>query len=81
MGTITVNVSDETEEFFRGTVSKELGQQKGKLGQALDEAMKKWAEEKTQKEIADRQLQILKKGFKMGKILYKKRSELYERTR
>ena len=33
---------------------------------------------KTQKEIAERQLSILKKGLNLGKILYKKRSELYE---
>lgn len=79
MGTITVNVSDETEEIFRKTVSQELGKQKGTLGKAFDEAMKKWVHEKTQKEIAERQLQLLRNGFAMGKILYKKRSELYER--
>ncbi|MBI4918698.1 hypothetical protein HY837_02120 [archaeon] len=79
MGTITVNVSNETENLFRKTVHKELGKGKGKLGGALDEAMKKWAEEKKQKEIGERLLKTMRKGFAMGKILYKHRSELYER--
>ena len=77
MATITVNIPDETDIFFRRVVSEELGEGKGILGKAIDEAMKNWAEEKEQKEIAERQLSILKKGLNLGKILYKKRSDLY----
>ncbi len=79
MGTITVNVTDETEEFFRRTVLSEFGKGKGILGRALDEAMKRWAEEKRQGEIAERQAALMRKGFKLGKLMYKKRSELYDR--
>ncbi len=79
MGTITVNVSDETEHLFRETVQEKLGKEKGVLGKALDEAMKQWAEEKRQHEIAQRQLSLLKKGFALGfgkrKIT---REELYD---
>lgn len=78
MGTITVNVTDETETFFRETVTEKLGTEKGVLGKALDEAMKKWAEEKRQNEIRMRILQRMNNGFDMGKKLYKKRADLYE---
>lgn len=79
MGTITVNVSDETEFMFRKTVKEKLGEGKGKLGSALTEAMKKWAEEKKQKEIADRALKIVRKGIYIGFKGYKNRDELYDK--
>ena len=81
MGTITVNVTDETESLFREAVEERLGKQKGALGRALDEAMKTWAQEKLQNEIAERQLLLMKKGFSLGfnnkKIL---RDELHDRS-
>ena len=78
MATVTVNIPDETDIFFRRVVSEEIGSGKGVLGRAISEAMMNWAEEKEQKEIAERQLSILKKGLNLGKITYKKRAELYE---
>lgn len=78
MGTITVNVSDETEQIFRTTVQEKLGKEKGVLGKALDQAMKQWTEEKRQNVIRQRILQRISKGFTMGKKLYKKRADLYE---
>ena len=77
MGTITVNVTDETETLFRGTVQEKLGKEKGVLGKALDEAMKKWAEEKRQEALRQRLLQRMIKGFAMGEKLYKKRADFY----
>lgn len=79
MATITVNIPMETEKMFRETVYRKLGKRKGSLGRALDEAMKKWTEEKQQKEIRERQLKLLAQGLHMGKILIKHRSELYDR--
>jgi len=48
-----------------------------KSSKAVTEAMDKWIKERRQKEISMRQLGILDKGFDLGKIEYKKRSELY----
>lgn len=50
MGKITFKVTDQTEIFFRGIVKKEYGEKRGAFRKAVDEAMKNWAEEKTQKE-------------------------------
>lgn len=79
MGTMTISISDETEGLFRRRVSKKLGQGKGKLGQAVEEAVKKWSEEEKQIETKNNLLNILKKGYNLGGITYKKRAELYDR--
>ena len=79
MGTITVNVRDEIEKQFRETVKQKKGEGKGKLGEAISEAMWIWTEEKRQKSIAEEMLALTEKGFDMGKIQIKTREDLYER--
>ncbi len=79
MGTVTISLEDSTEDSFRNYVYKEYGKSKGVLGKAINEALKKWLEEKRQDKIAKEALADLKKGHKFGKLLYKKREELYER--
>lgn len=79
MGTMTINVTDDAEMQFRDTVKKTKGSGKGVLGQAVTEALTQWAKQNQHKEAAERLLEIMNKGFPMGKILYHHRSELYER--
>ncbi|MEA1925559.1 MAG: hypothetical protein U9M95_06795 [Candidatus Altiarchaeota archaeon] len=79
MGTITINVDDKVEEKFRKEAGDKYNRRKGYLGKAVTEAMDKWIRERRQKEISRRQLEILDKGFDLGEIEYKKRSELYEK--
>lgn len=79
MGTITVNVDDKAESRFRKTVKEAVGTGKGKLGKAITEAINKWVDEKRQKEIAERQIKLMEKGFDLGGVTYKHRSELHER--
>lgn len=80
MGTITVNVDDEVEKKFRETVEEHTENKKGDLGKAITEAMKKWADEKEQKEIAERQLKWMKEGlYKLPKNWKFNREELYDR--
>ena len=76
MATITVNVSDETADIFRARVCQTYGEKKGALGKALGEAMIDWA---VKKQVIGACLKMLREGRDMGKILYKKREELYER--
>ncbi|MBI2665115.1 hypothetical protein HYX12_00660, partial [Candidatus Woesearchaeota archaeon] len=70
MGTITISINDETEEIFREVVEQELGTGKGKLGQAVQEALQEWIKEKKEEEIAKRQLVFLEKGYKFGKFKF-----------
>lgn len=79
MGTITVNSNNRTESRFRETVKEVIGEGKGSLGKAFDEAMLLWISQKKKEKIMERALSRLKKGYEMGKILYKNRGELHER--
>ncbi|MFH1072910.1 MAG: hypothetical protein V1743_05785 [Nanoarchaeota archaeon] len=76
MGTITINVNDETEELFRKRVSQLYGKRKGSLGKALTEAIREWSK---RKEYFDRCLELLTAGADLGKIKFKSRDELHDR--
>ena len=80
MGTITITVDNETERLFRETVKREKGEGKGKLGSAISDALRRWAEEKRQTEIAAELSALMKKGFNMGKLKVHVREELYDRS-
>ena len=79
MGTMTINISDETERKFRETVKAELGEGKGKLGQAVEETMTKWLEDKEEKALRRRAIERLKRGmYKLPKDYTFRREEAYE---
>ena len=79
MGTITVNVSDDIEERFRAEVKEHVGEGKGVLGKAVREAFEGWIHQRRQEDIANALKESLKHPWKGGKLLYKKREELYDR--
>ena len=79
MTTLTINVDTEVEQEFRQHAKDTYKGKKGFLGDAITEAMKKWLEEHRQVEIAQQAIQLLRKGHKFGKLLYKRREELYGR--
>ncbi len=76
---ITRAVDQELEKAFREFVARTYGNEKGVLSRATGDAYKKLMEENEQERIRRRALDILNKGFKMGKLNYKTRAELYER--
>ena len=79
MGTMTISISDETEQKFREKVKETLGEGKGKLGQAVEEIMSKWVEADEQRKLRQEALAMLKKGlYKVGKNYTFKREEAYE---
>jgi len=78
MGTITLNVKDKTEEKFRMVTELKFGRGKGSLGKAASIALEQWADRQTKGNEA-RMLELLEKGFQMGKLKYKARAELHER--
>ena len=79
MGTITINVNDDVEKQFRAVAREFYPDKKGYLGKAVTSAMQKWINEILQNKISQRELELLEKGFKMGKITVNSREELYER--
>lgn len=78
MGIVTISMDDALEQQFRQTVKEEVGEGKGTLGAAVQEALQLWIRQKQQEEIAERQLQLLKTGFRLGRYRFD-REELHER--
>lgn len=76
MGTITINVNNIIEQYFRKRVYQLYGKKKGMLGKALTEAMQEWSRKK---DSFDKCMYLLEKGADMGKLKYKEREELYDR--
>lgn len=77
--TITVSVEEEVEERFRKLASAAYGKRKGYLGKALTEAMREWEKKKKETDVNARALEMLEKGFDMGGLKTKDRSEWHER--
>ena len=79
MATITISVKDEVNKEFRETVKKKLGQGKGVLGKAVEEAIERWMHEEKQKEIAKRAMEMMNKGLYTLKGWKFNRDEIYDR--
>lgn len=79
MGTITINIDNDVERQFRALAQKIYPKKKGYLGNAVTSAMQKWIDDVTQKQISERQIKLLEKGFDMGELKFRSREELYER--
>lgn len=80
MGILTISMNDEVEKELRQNVKNELGDSKGALGKAIEEAVKKWNEEKKQREIAKRAMEMMNKGLYSLKGWKFNRDELYDRV-
>jgi predicted transcriptional regulator len=78
MGTLTISLDDEVERKLRKVAKMVIGEKKGYLGKAITEALKLWMEKIRKESIEERVLEELERGFEMGKILIKKREEIYE---
>ena len=79
MGTITINVKDEVEKEFRESVKKRLGEGKGILGKAVEEALNKWVHDEQQRQIADELMRMMDKGLYSLKGWKFNRDEIYDR--
>lgn len=77
--TITVNIREDAEKKLRELAAVKYGKRKGYLGKALSEAVDTWAEKTEKSDVDARAIAMLKKGFNMGGLKTKKRSEWHER--
>jgi len=79
MATITISVKDDLNKEFRETVKKKLGQGKGVLGKAIEEAIEKWVHNEKQKRIAAEMKEMMDKGLYSLKGWKFNRNEIYDR--
>ena len=78
MVTTTISVNGDVEKEFRETVKKKLGQRKGVLGKAVEDAMKKWMQEEEQRKIAAELKAMMDKGLYSLKGWKFNRNEIYD---
>lgn len=79
MGIITISMSDEVEKELREAVKKKMGEGKGVLGKAIEEAVKKWMHDDEQKRIAAELKAMMNKGLYSLKGWKFDRDEIYDR--
>lgn len=79
MATITISVKDNVNKEFRETVKKKLGQGKGVLGKAIQEALQKWVHDERQRQLADEMIKMMDKGLYSLKGWKFNRDEIYDR--
>ena len=79
MGVVTISINDETERRFREAVRARLGERKGTLGKAVEEALSEWIEAKKTEAYVKDALALMKKGlYKVGKDYTFRREEAYD---
>ena len=83
MGVLTISISDETEQRIREKVKETLGEGKGKLGKAVEEALNNFVSEDEEQKLRQEAIKMMEKGlYKVGKNYTFRREEAYEnRTR
>jgi len=78
MTTITINITKEVNNEFRDVVKTKFGEGKGKIGKAIEEAIKIWIFKEKQREIIQRQMKMMKNGIWDKDNFKFNREELYE---
>lgn len=82
---LRLELDKELERKFRELAMRRYGFAKGSIKKAAETAIKRWTEtaevglKKEKTDVNARALEMLRKGFKMGKITWKSRDELHER--
>jgi hypothetical protein len=79
MGNITISLEEENERLLRKLAKEKYNNKKGALAKVISEALKSLAAKSRKKRAMERQFKWMDKGFEMGRILVKKREDIYDR--
>ncbi len=79
MGQLTISLDKGTEAKLRRLASERHKGKKGSLSKVIGEALEKLEAERERERAMKELFALADKGFPMGKLLYKHRSELYDR--
>ncbi|MBI4053072.1 MAG: hypothetical protein HY394_03480 [Candidatus Diapherotrites archaeon] len=79
MANITVSLDESAEKKLRELADEKYDGRKGSMAKVIAEAVEMLSAENDAKSAAQRQAQWMKKGFKLGKINFSHRAELYGR--
>ena len=79
MGHLTVSLSEESERKLRQIAREKYSDRKGALSQTIEDLVGLAQRESYRQRAIQSLLSHMERGYHMGKILYKHRSELYDR--
>ncbi len=79
MATITISMDNDVEQKLRTAVRRLLGERKGVLKTAIQNAILQWIEEEEQKRIGEEAIALMKKGAYSLKGWKFNRAEIYDR--
>lgn len=80
MGIITISMKDDVEKRFRQYAKEKHGNKKGYLGEAITEAVREKLDKDKSEKAREDFFKMMKKGYKLGGLGIKHRSELYDRS-
>lgn len=79
MGNVTMALEDVDEERLRRFAKEKFGGGKGSMAKVVAKSLLKLEQEDKREAARKRLLESLKKGFNLGGLAVKHRSEFYER--
>ncbi len=79
VGNLTVALEEKDELKLRRLAKNKYGGRKGSLSKVISEALSKLEEDPRRERAVKSLIQKMEEGRHMGKLLYKHRSELYDR--
>ncbi|HIH16619.1 MAG TPA: hypothetical protein HA252_04410 [Candidatus Diapherotrites archaeon] len=79
MGHLTISLDKDTEAKLRRLADERHGGKKGSLSKVIGEALEKLEVESERKRAVDFLIAEMEKGYSLGGITIKDRSELYDR--
>ncbi len=79
MGTITLSLEKKDELKLRMLAQEKYMGKKGSLSKIISEGLNKLEENSSRERAVNNLIQRMNKGFNLGKIKIKHRSELYDR--
>ena len=80
MGNLTISLEKEDEQRLRSMASQRYKGRKGSLSKIISESLRLFSKQRARERAMQRQFRWMETGFAMGKILAKKREDVYDRT-
>ncbi|MCD6247028.1 MAG: hypothetical protein J7J87_01155 [Candidatus Diapherotrites archaeon] len=79
MGNVTIALKGKSERLLRELAKEKYNNKKGALAKVISEALEQLAMNSRRKRAMERQFKWMDKGFEMGKVLVRKREDIYDR--
>ncbi len=80
MGNLTISLEAEDEQRLRNIASQRYKSKKGSLSKVIAESLRLLSKQSARERAMQRQFKWMEKGFAMGKILVRKREDIYDRA-